>query len=213
MHVIFSSLPFIAAATLIAPEYSMSKRKLSHSNIHAQIRICRATQRAAHPLMGGNPPPPWAPPRVWEVTDRCFSRTLAFDERNKMAALWRSLVACYRSEDLALQALQRNPFLIDPRRVYDPQTLLKSRDALRRVLDNDDAVVAVMRKNPNVLLIGDELQKKSALQIELSSSAWQAVDTARTPLMLCMCACAFLALVQHGAPYPSVLLPFLAPTP
>ena len=90
-------------------------------------------------------------------------------------ALWRELKAAYRSEALALQAVNQNPTILNPGYTAPPSVVGRSASALVKVLGKDEAL-EVMLKNPAVLQCGASLSKQPPDQIKSFASFRQAVD-------------------------------------
>ena len=61
---------------------------------------------------------------------------------------------CYGTEERALEALNRQPFLLNPTYTWPPPLLSRSKAALVQVLGSEEEALEVMRKNPAVLQCG-----------------------------------------------------------
>jgi hypothetical protein len=55
-------------------------------------------------MMGGLPPPAWAPPAVLELASQRLGKRF---EKERCAKLWGSLVTAFGDDTLAMRALQR----------------------------------------------------------------------------------------------------------
>ena len=92
------------------------------------------------------------PPReVLELLDDKFSKAYDPVEIN---ALWAQVKTCYGTEARAIEAVTRQPFLLNPTYTWPPPLLVRSKEALVEVLGSEEEALEVMRKNPAVLQCG-----------------------------------------------------------
>ncbi|KAL1528259.1 hypothetical protein AB1Y20_009616 [Prymnesium parvum] len=88
---------------------------------------------------------------------------------SQLAALWKALAACYRSEALAREAVRRQPQVMCP--VYaSPSLLTQSADALVELVGEEEAV-EIMLRNPMVLTCGSrELAASTAAEVRQAAN-------------------------------------------
>ena len=95
---------------------------------------------------------PKPPAVVQEIVSEKFYQTY---DQTEINALWSSVLDCYGSQDRAVEAVQQQPFLLNPTYTWPPPLLTRTKAALLEVFEGDEeAVFEVMRKNPAVLQCG-----------------------------------------------------------
>lgn len=103
-------------------------------------------------------------PEVQEITS---SFPKEYDTK-ELELLWAALLACYGSQNRALQAARSNPQIINPSYSFC-NTMLQSKEALLEVMSKEEAL-EVMSKNPAVLQCGPSLAALGASEIKLVGS-------------------------------------------
>ena len=88
---------------------------------------------------------PRPPAAVVEIIDDAFYGTYDAVEIN---ALWDQVKSCYGNELAAIEAVKRQPYIINPTYTWPPPLLTRSKDALVEVLGSEDEALEVMLKNP-----------------------------------------------------------------
>ena len=86
-----------------------------------------------------------------DVIDGAFYGTYDQVEIN---ALWEQTRKCYGTEERAIEAVERQPYLLNPTYTWPPPLLSRSKVALVEVLGSEEEALEVMLKNPAVLQCG-----------------------------------------------------------
>jgi len=94
---------------------------------------------------------PRPPATVLEITTAKFTREYDDVEIN---ALWDAVRRCYGEDALAVEAVRRNPYLLNPSYTWPPPLLSRSKSALVDVLGSEEETIQVMMRNPAVLQCG-----------------------------------------------------------
>ena len=94
---------------------------------------------------------PRPPQEVLELLETRFTKVYDPVEIN---ALWAQVKSCYGTEVRAIEAVSRQPFLLNPTYTWPPPLLSRSKEALVEVLGSEAEALEVMRKNPAVLQCG-----------------------------------------------------------
>lgn len=149
--------------------------------------------RSTSATMTGETGLPLAPARVWQLVGRDYDEITA--------RYWQALVIAFSadgsatfggkgietkaSQDRAFAAAQKEPQLLNPL-VADRFSFAATKRALAKTLGSESAAIALMRKNPKVLLDPSSLDGKSAAQIEAAANQRQlsAMLLAPGPLLL-----------------------------
>jgi hypothetical protein len=97
-------------------------------------------------------------------------------QEREVVTLWQALVRAYGSQELALQAVQANPAVVNPLYTTGPELVRTSKQALIDVMGSEAAAIEVMLLNPAVLQCGDGLRLQPAGQIRSFASFRAAVD-------------------------------------
>lgn len=113
------------------------------------------------------------PTEVQNVVDNRFRKEYPTKE---LETLWKVLKDAYGSEANALQAVVRNPTILNPAYTSPPSVVKRSKAALVDVLGKEDAL-DVMLKNPAVLQCGETLRAQPADQIKRFASIRAGLDT------------------------------------
>mmetsp|Transcript_46749 Transcript_46749/g.77407 ORF Transcript_46749/g.77407 Transcript_46749/m.77407 type:complete len:284 (+) Transcript_46749:38-889(+) len=109
------------------------------------------------------------PPKVKGVrlTPEVSALTQTFKKEyapRDLEVLWGALIKCYGSKELALQAVQSNPQIINPSYSFC-NTMLESKRVLEGVMTAEEAL-EVMQLNPAVLQCGPSLDVLGAAEIK-----------------------------------------------
>ena len=94
---------------------------------------------------------PRPPAVVLDVIDTAFYSEYDAIEIN---ALWAQVRKCYGTEERAIEAVTRQPYVLNPTYTWPPPLLSRSKDALVQVLGSEEDALEVMLKNPAVLQCG-----------------------------------------------------------
>ena len=116
------------------------------------------------------------PTEVQKVVDQRFRKE--YPSRD-LDTLWKVLKDAYGSEANALQAVVRNPTILNPAYTSPPSVVKRSKAALVDVLGKEGAL-EVMLKNPAVLQCGETLRAQPADQIKRFASIRAGLDSLPT---------------------------------
>jgi hypothetical protein len=111
------------------------------------------------------------PPEVAAVQERAFRKTY---KQSDVELLWAALLKCYGSQDLALQAVEADPSVINPSYSFC-NTMLASKRALLTLMNEEEAI-QVMLQNPSVLQCGPSLEALGAGEIKTFAALRAAVN-------------------------------------
>lgn len=94
---------------------------------------------------------PRPPAAVLDISSATFVSEYDDVEIN---ALWAAVRRCYGDEALAIEAVRRQPYLLNPSYTWPPPLLSRSKAALVDVLGSEEETLEVMMRNPAVLQCG-----------------------------------------------------------
>ena len=127
--------------------------KMQQSGFMARVKEINEANKFKNVVVGAKPKvgPKKAPKEVLELTAK-FKKEYTSRE---IDALWGAMLACYGTQDLAVQAAFENPQIVNPSYSF-VNTMISSKEVLFDMMGKEEAL-EVMLKNPAVLQCGPSL--------------------------------------------------------